>query len=52
MGAGAFLEPLVVISLLVGGTIINRETDNEALCQFARKRSDDIEENEVLRRRT
>lgn len=24
MGAGAFLEPLVVISLLVGGTLINR----------------------------
>ena len=25
MGAGAFIEPLVVLSLLVGGTLINRE---------------------------
>lgn len=28
MGAGAFIEPLVVISLLVGGTLINRSKKN------------------------
>lgn len=27
MGAGAFLEPLVVVTLLLGGTWINRESD-------------------------
>lgn len=45
MGAGAFIEPLVVISLLVGGTLVNRETRslNDVARKFGHKRDDNLE---------
>ncbi|KAA8642251.1 hypothetical protein EYZ11_011162 [Aspergillus tanneri] len=39
MGAGAILEPLVVIVLLFGGTWINRTTGSLSLVRRARRRS-------------
>ncbi|KXS93676.1 hypothetical protein AC579_3594 [Pseudocercospora musae] len=44
MGAGAFIEPLVVISLLVGGTLVNRETRAlNSVRQCGHKRNDNLE---------
>lgn len=44
MGAGAFIEPLVVVSLLVGGTLINRETKKAISSQsVGHKRDDNLE---------
>lgn len=45
MGAGAFLEPLVVISLLVGGTLINREKRSSSSGEWwaQHKRNDSVE---------
>ncbi|KAF7193586.1 hypothetical protein HII31_05050, partial [Pseudocercospora fuligena] len=44
MGAGAFIEPLVVISLLVGGTLVNRETRSLGnVRRFGHKRDDNLE---------
>ncbi|EME86717.1 uncharacterized protein MYCFIDRAFT_56308 [Pseudocercospora fijiensis CIRAD86] len=44
-GAGAFIEPLVVISLLVGGTFVNRETTSTSASatRFIHKRDDNLE---------
>ncbi|KAK4504719.1 hypothetical protein PRZ48_002681 [Zasmidium cellare] len=48
MGAGAFIEPLVVISLLIGGTLINRNNKKEKVLNtpiWANHKRDDSRES-------